>query len=74
MGVIIGMDPHQRSATIEVIDQSGRRVAVGAVRHGQGRYAALLAAGRRHPERGNGRKTDRVEAPARPRWPRCTRA
>ena len=29
MGVIIGMDPHKRSATIEVIDEAGRAVAVG---------------------------------------------
>ena len=29
MGVIIGMDPHKRSATIEVIDPAGRRLAKG---------------------------------------------
>ncbi len=29
MGVIIGMDPHERSATIEVIDEVGRAVALG---------------------------------------------
>ena len=51
MGVIIGMDPHKRSATIEVIDQSGRRLAVGRFGTDKGGYADLLAAGRRHPER-----------------------
>jgi transposase len=29
MGVIIGMDPHKRSATIEVINDRGRILAVG---------------------------------------------
>jgi transposase len=51
MGVIIGMDPHKRSATIEVIDQAGRRLAVGRFGTDKAGYADLLAAGRRHPER-----------------------
>lgn len=51
MGVIIGMDPHKRSATIEVIDQSGRRLAVGRFGTDKAGYADLLAAGRRYPER-----------------------
>jgi hypothetical protein len=29
MGVIIGMDPHERSATVEVVDERGRVLAVG---------------------------------------------
>ena len=29
MGVIIGMDPHKRSATIEVIDEQARVLAAG---------------------------------------------
>jgi transposase len=29
MGVIIGMDPHKRSATIEVIDERARVLAAG---------------------------------------------
>ncbi|WP_228541593.1 IS110 family transposase [Nocardia sp. XZ_19_369] len=29
MGVIIGMDPHERSATIEVIDSHERILAIG---------------------------------------------
>jgi len=31
MGAIIGMDPHKRSATIKVVDESGRRLAVVVV-------------------------------------------
>ena len=51
MGVIIGMDPHKRSATIEVIDQTRRGLAVGRFGTDKAGYADLLAAGRRHPER-----------------------
>ncbi len=29
MGVIIGMDPHKRSATIEVVDERGQMLAWG---------------------------------------------
>ena len=29
MTVIIGMDPHIRSATIEIVDERGRMLAVG---------------------------------------------
>jgi hypothetical protein len=29
VGVIIGMDPHKRSATIEVVDEQGRVLAIG---------------------------------------------
>ncbi len=32
MGVIIGMDPHKRSATIEVVDDRGQVLAVGHMR------------------------------------------
>ncbi|WP_020145957.1 IS110 family transposase [Terracoccus sp. 273MFTsu3.1] len=46
MGVIIGMDPHKRSATIEVIDQTGRVLEVGRFDTDQAGYAAMLAAGR----------------------------
>ena len=51
MGVIIGMDPHKRSATIEVIDQAGRAMAVGRFGTDKAGYADLLAAGREHPDR-----------------------
>ena len=48
MGVIIGMDPHKRSATIEVIDQRGRVLEVGRFDTNEAGYAAMLAAGRTH--------------------------
>ncbi|HEV7147001.1 MAG TPA: transposase [Pedococcus sp.] len=51
MSVIIGMDPHKRSATIAVIDQVGRAVAVGRFGTDKAGYAELLAAGRRHEDR-----------------------
>jgi transposase len=51
MGVIIGMDPHKRSATIEVIDEGGRPLVVGRFGTDKAGYAELLAAGRRHPDR-----------------------
>jgi transposase len=51
MGVIIGMDPHKRSATIEVIDNVGRMVAVGRFGTDRVGYAELLAAGREHRDR-----------------------
>lgn len=51
MGVIIGMDPHKRSATIEVVDEVGRMVAVGRFGTDRAGYAALLAAGRGHRDR-----------------------
>lgn len=51
MGVIIGMDPHKRSATIEVVDESGRRLAVGRFGMDRAGYVELLAAGREHPDR-----------------------
>lgn len=51
MGVIIGMDPHKRSATIEVIDSTGRRVSVGRFGTDKAGYADMLAAGRAHRER-----------------------
>ena len=51
MGVIIGMDPHKRSATIEVIDPSGRRLEVGRFGTDKAGYAEMLAAGRQHADR-----------------------
>lgn len=49
--VVIGMDPHKRSATIEVIDD--REAVLGAGRPGTDRagYQAMLALGRRYPQR-----------------------
>ena len=47
MGVIIGMDPHKRSATIEVIDE--RAVVLAAGRYGTDKagYTQMLAAARK---------------------------
>jgi transposase len=49
--VVIGMDPHKRSATIEVLD-GGERV-LGGGRYGTDRdgYRQMLAAGRRYKDR-----------------------
>jgi transposase len=49
--VIIGMDPHKRSATIEVIDDRERVLDSGRFGTDQGGYQLMLAAGRRHPDR-----------------------
>ena len=51
MGVIIGMDPHKRPATIEVIDE--RAVVLAAGRYGTDRagYAQMLAAVRKFADR-----------------------
>ena len=51
MGVIIGMDPHKSSATIEVVDE--RAVVLAKGRYGTDRagYAQMLAAGRKFPDR-----------------------
>ncbi|MBU2671058.1 IS110 family transposase [Actinoplanes bogorensis] len=49
--LIIGVDPHKQSATIEVIND--RETVLGQGRYGTDTsgYAAMLAAGRRHRER-----------------------
>ncbi|MFD6163538.1 IS110 family transposase [Nocardia sp. NPDC060256] len=44
MTVIIGMDPHKRSATIEVIDQSGRILATGRYGTDTAGYTEMLTA------------------------------
>jgi transposase len=49
--VIIGMDPHKRSATIEVIDDRGDRIEVGKFGTDQSDYAEMLVAGRRFTDR-----------------------
>ena len=51
MSVIIGMDPHKRSATIEVVDERGRVLAVGRFGTDKAGYADMLAAGRRYADR-----------------------
>ncbi|MFL6116289.1 MAG: hypothetical protein ACJ786_33790 [Catenulispora sp.] len=48
---MIGMDPHKRSAKIEVIDARERVLARGRYGTDTDGYAQLLAAGRRFPDR-----------------------
>lgn len=49
MAVIIGMDPHNRSATIEVVDERAQVLAVGRYGTDKIGYAQMLAAGGRVP-------------------------
>jgi transposase len=49
--VIIGMDPHKRSATIEVINGREKVLAQGRSGTDSDGYRAMLAAGRRYPQR-----------------------
>ena len=49
--VIIGVDPHKRSATIEVINSREQPLATGRYDTDTTGYQAMLAAGRRHPDR-----------------------
>jgi hypothetical protein len=45
--VVIGMDPHKRSATIEVIDEREQVLAKGRYGTDTDGYQQMLAAGRR---------------------------
>jgi transposase len=49
--VIIGVDPHKRSATIEVVDQRERVLGKGRFGTDRDGYQAMLAAGRKHTDR-----------------------
>jgi hypothetical protein len=49
--VVIGMDPHKRSATIEVLDEAEKLLATGRFGTDRDGYKHLLAAGRRWPDR-----------------------
>jgi hypothetical protein len=51
MPVIIGMDPHKRSAAIEVINELGEIIMAGKFGADQLGYAEMLAAGRRFSDR-----------------------
>ncbi|MFQ6332123.1 IS110 family transposase [Nocardia sp. CWNU-33] len=51
MAVIIGMDPHKHSATIEVIDETGRVLATGRYRTEATGYAEMLTATQRFTDR-----------------------
>ena len=49
--VIIGVDPHKRSATIEIINEREKTVGQGRFGTDRDGYKAMLAAGRKHKER-----------------------
>src|SRR4029453_11365919 len=49
--LIIGLDPHKRSATIEVINDREQVLGHGRYSTDTGGYQAMLAAGRRHAGR-----------------------
>ena len=51
MGVIIGMDPHKRSATIEIVDERAAVLAAGRFGTDKAGYAEMLAAGRKFADR-----------------------
>jgi transposase len=51
MQVIIGMDPHKRSATIEVMDEREQVIAGGRFATDTVGYRAMLSAGRAWPQR-----------------------
>jgi transposase len=51
MKVIIGMDPHKRSATIEVVDERGQVLMAARYTTDTAGHADMLAAGRRYTER-----------------------
>ena len=51
MPVIIGMDPHKRSATIEIVDDQGRIVATGRYGTDKIGYADMVKTGRGFPDR-----------------------
>ena len=51
MSVIIGMDPHKSSATIEVVDEHGKIEAVGRYGTDKAGYGEMLKAGRKFDER-----------------------
>lgn len=49
--VVIGVDPHKRSATIEVLGKSEKVLATGRFGTDRDGYKALLTAGRGWPDR-----------------------
>jgi len=74
--VIIGMDPHKRSATVEIINDREKVLTQGRFGTDREGYLAMLSLGRQHKDRvwavegcngigrhiGQGRKTDPVDA------------
>ncbi|MEV0462964.1 IS110 family transposase [Nocardia tengchongensis] len=51
MTIIIGMDPHKRSATIEIIDTTGRVLTGGRYATDTAGYTEMLSAGRKFVDR-----------------------
>ncbi|MFE3003251.1 hypothetical protein ACFXG4_51005 [Nocardia sp. NPDC059246] len=51
MTVIIGMDPHKRSATIEIVDSAGHVLAVGRYATHTVGYTKMLTAAQQFTER-----------------------
>jgi hypothetical protein len=51
VGVIIGMDPHKSSATIEVIDEHGKMLAARRFATNKAGYRDMLLEARRFPQR-----------------------
>jgi transposase len=51
VGVIIGMDPHKSSATIEVIDEHGKMLAAGRFATDKAGYRDMLLEAQRFPQR-----------------------
>src|SRR6476469_4892417 len=49
--VIIGMDPHKRSATIEIINDREKVLAQGRFGTDRGGYQTMLKLGRQHKDR-----------------------
>jgi transposase len=49
--VVIGMDPHKSSATIEIINEKEKILHAGRYSTDTGGYRAMLAAGRQHRDR-----------------------
>jgi len=49
--VIIGMDPHKRSATIEIIDDGEQILIAGRFATDRDGYRSMLKTGRRYPDR-----------------------
>jgi transposase len=49
--VVIGMDPHKRSATVEVVDEGERQLGGGRFATDTAGYRRMLAAGRAWPHR-----------------------
>ena len=54
VAVIVGIDPHKRSATIEIVDECGQKMTTGRYCTDNAGYAEILQAGRRFPGVGVG--------------------